>query len=55
MDGGSVGNKALGGAFTQALLSTLRSTGADKLTYVSLLERMDKIPLSVPIFERPYS
>lgn len=38
------GEKAVGGAFTQALLSTLRSVGADKLTYVSLLERMDNIP-----------
>jgi len=53
MDGDSVksfvGNKQVevpvGSAFTQALLSTLQSTGADKLTYVSLLKRMDKIAL----------
>ena len=34
-----------GGAFTQALLPTPKSVGADKLTYASLLKRIDKIPL----------
>ncbi|EDR13903.1 uncharacterized protein LACBIDRAFT_321574 [Laccaria bicolor S238N-H82] len=37
-----------GGPFTQAFLPTLKSVGADKLTYASLLERMDKIPFQNP-------
>lgn len=35
------------GNFTKAILQTIEATGADKLTYTSLLERMDKIPAYV--------
>jgi hypothetical protein len=35
------------GNFTKAILQTIEAIGADKLTYASLLERMDKIPAYV--------
>jgi len=35
------------GKFTKAILETIKAVGADKLTYASLLERMDKIPAYV--------
>lgn len=36
------------GNFTKAILQTIEAIGADKLTYASLLERMDKIPAQNP-------
>ena len=35
------------GRFTRAILETIKAVGADKLTYASLLERMDKLPAYV--------
>ncbi|EDR05436.1 uncharacterized protein LACBIDRAFT_329722 [Laccaria bicolor S238N-H82] len=49
---GAADGGAAGGAFTQALLPTFKSSDADKPTYTSLFKRTDKIPSQNPQCER---